>query len=233
MLKNHAARRKEMENVLKWTRGLARAVADYLALEHNVTIASAAVFLPGSVKNYGRSFCQNILKRLVQRRQSLVSSAQQKTFSMLVISIRADLLLIVLAGVGFSNLHYTRIAWLPRLSLQHFMGVLVCRSCIGDGLAKHGVACNFRRYRRLPASRATSNGIHHAIDLKTCAYSDRADYWRCADRVDGLVNGVHVGLLITLALAALTIDRLLKLRTPDRPSIRSTSGAFGNHFTVY
>ena len=135
---------------------------------------------------------------------------------------RAFLIFITLASLGYLVYLFST-SW----------PLLVCRSGIGDGLAKHGVACNFRRYRRLPAPRATSNGFHSAIDLKTCAYSDRADRWRALIASMGLVNGVHVGLLITLALAAVTIVLYSNSELLNPADIRSICGAFGNHFTVY
>ena len=77
-------------------------VADYLALEHNVTIASAAVFLLGFGEELWKKFLPKYLERLAQLHRSLVCSAQQKTSSMLVTSIQADLSLIVLADVELS-----------------------------------------------------------------------------------------------------------------------------------
>jgi hypothetical protein len=66
-----------MEDALKGSPGWRGRAAHYLALEHNVTIASAAVFL--------------ILNYLVRLHPSSVSLARPKTFSMPAINIPAAL----------------------------------------------------------------------------------------------------------------------------------------------
>ena len=82
------------------------------------------------------------------------------------------------------------------------MAVLVCRSGIGDGLAKHGVACNFRRYRRLPARERRAMGFTLQSILKRVPIVIAPIVGGALIASMGLVNGVHVGLLITLGLAA-------------------------------
>jgi hypothetical protein len=77
-------------------------VADYFSLEHNVTIASAAVFLLGFGEELWKKFLPKYLEALGATTPIIGLLVRQKIFSTPATSIRAVLWLIVLAGVELS-----------------------------------------------------------------------------------------------------------------------------------
>ena len=92
-----------MEDALKSSpAGWRVRVTDYLALEHNVTIASAAVFLLGFGEELWKKFLPKYLEALGATTPIIGLFGTTEDFFDAVISIPAALSLIALAGVELS-----------------------------------------------------------------------------------------------------------------------------------
>ena len=193
-------------------------VTDYLALERNVTIASAAVFLIGFGEELWKKFLPKYLEALgattpiiglFGTAENFFDACYQYPGGFIADRFgrrRAFLIFITLASVGY--LVYLFSAWWPFL----FAGLALVMAwqsmaspaifaVIGDSLPRERRAMGFTVQSILKRAPIVIAPIVGGTLIASM----------------GLVKGVHVGLSITLALATLTIVLVLKLRTPDQP----------------
>ena len=193
-------------------------VTDYLALERNVTIASAAVFLIGFGEELWKKFLPKYLEALgattpiiglFGTAENFFDACYQYPGGFIADRFgrrRAFLIFITLASVGY--LVYLFSAWWPFL----FVGLALVMAwqsmaspaifaVIGDSLPRERRAMGFTVQSILKRAPIVIAPIVGGTLIASM----------------GLVKGVHVGLSITLALATLTIVLVLKLRTPDQP----------------
>jgi MFS family permease len=194
-------------------------VADYLALEHNVTIASAAVFLLGFGEELWKKFLPKYLEALgattpiiglFGTAEDFFDACYQYPGGFIADRFgrrRAFLLFITLASLGYL-MYLVSTSW-PLL----FLGLALAMAwqsmaspaifaIIGDSLPRERRAMGF-----------TLQSILKRVPIVIAPVVGGV---LIASR--GLVNGVHFGLLVTLALAALTIFLVLKLKTSEQPS---------------
>ena len=192
-------------------------VTDYLALEHNVTIASAAIFLIGFGEEIWKKFLPKYLEALgattpiiglFGTAQDFFDACYQYPGGFVADRFgrrRAFLLFITLASFGYLVYLFST-SWpflfvgLALAMAWQSMASPAIFAVIGDSLPRERRAMGFTLQsilKRVPIVIAPILG--GALIAST-----------------GLVNGIHIGLLITLALAALTIVLVLNLRTPDQ-----------------
>lgn len=192
-------------------------VTDYLALEHNVTIASAAIFLIGFGEEIWKKFLPKYLEALgattpiiglFGTAQDFFDACYQYPGGYVADRFgrrRAFLLFITLASFGYLVYLFST-SWpflfvgLALAMAWQSMASPAIFAVIGDSLPRERRAMGFTLQsilKRVPIVIAPILG--GALIAAT-----------------GLVNGIHIGLLITLALAALTIVLVLNLRTPDQ-----------------
>jgi MFS family permease len=194
-------------------------VADYLALEHNVTIASAAVFLLGFGEELWKKFLPKYLEALgattpiiglFGTAEDFFDACYQYPGGFIADRFgrrRAFLLFITLASLGYL-VYLVSTSW-PLL----FVGLALAMAwqsmaspaifaIIGDSLPRERRAMGFTLQSILKRVPIVIAPIVGGVLI--------------ASR--GLVNGVHFGLLVTLALAALTVFLVLKLKTSEQPS---------------
>lgn len=189
--------------------------ADYLALEHNVTIASAAVFLIGFGEELWKKFLPKYLEALgattpiiglFGTAEDFFDACYQYPGGFVADRFgrrRAFLIFITLASLGyivylFSTSWPLLFVGLALAMAWQSMASPAIFAVIGDSLPRERRAMGFTLQsilKRVPIVIAPIIGGALIATL-------------------GLFNGVHVGLLITLALAALTIALVLKLRPP-------------------
>lgn len=207
-----------MESVLKskpagW-RGRA---ADYLALEHNVAIASAAVFLLGFGEELWKKFLPKYLEALGATTPVIGLFGTATDFFDACYQYpggfvadrfgrrRAFLVFITLASLGYLVYLFST-SWpflflgLAFVMAWQSMASPAIFAVIGDCLPRERRAMGFTLQsilKRVPIVIAPIVGGALIASM-------------------GLVNGFHVGLLITLALAALTIVLVLRLKTSDQ-----------------
>lgn len=206
-------------------------VADYLGLEHNVTIASAAVFLIGFGEELWKKFLPKYLEGLgattpiiglFGTAEHFLDACYQYPGGFVADRFgRRRAFLIFIAFASFGYLVYLFSTSWPLL----FLGLALAMTwqsmaspaifaVIGDSLPRERRAIGFTLQsilKRVPIVIAPVIGGALISSL-------------------GLVDGVHVGLLITLVLAAFTLILVLKLRpsdqTPHSISIRGVWHSF-------
>lgn len=191
--------------------------ADYLALEHNVTIASGAVFVLGFGEELWKKFLPKYLEALgaptpviglFGTAEDFFDACYQYPGGFVADRFgrrRAFLIFITLASLGYLVYLFSP-SW-PFL----FLGLALAMAwqsmaspaifaVIGDSLSRERRAMGFTLQsilRRVPIVIAPVVGGALIASM-------------------GLVKGVHMGLLITLVLATLTIVLVLKLRPLDQ-----------------
>src|ERR1041384_5692434 len=190
--------------------------ADYLALEHNVTIASAAVFLIGFGEELWKKFLPKYLEALGATTPIIGLFGTAEDFFDACCQYpggfiadrfgrrRAFLIFITLAALGylvylFSTSCPFLFAGLALVMAWQSMASPAIFAVIGDSLPRERRAMGFTLQsilKRVPIVIAPIAGGTLIASM-------------------GLVNGVHFGLLITLALAAVTLILVLKIRTSD------------------
>jgi MFS family permease len=209
-----------VESALKSSRADWRVrAANYFALEHNVIIASAAVFLLGFGEELWKKFLPKYLEALgattpiiglFGTAEDFFDACYQYPGGFVADRFgrrRAFLIFITLASLGyvfylFSTSWPFLFAGLALAMLWQSMASPAIFAVIGDSLPRERRAMGFTMQsilKRVPIVIAPLIGGTLIASM-------------------GLVKGVHVGLLITLALAALTVVLILKLRTTDQPS---------------
>jgi MFS family permease len=208
-----------VESALKSSRADWRVrAANYFALEHNVIIASAAVFLLGFGEELWKKFLPKYLEALgattpiiglFGTAEDFFDACYQYPGGFVADRFgrrRAFLIFITLASLGyvfylFSTSWPFLFAGLALAMLWQSMASPAIFAVIGDSLPRERRAMGFTMQsilKRVPIVIAPLIGGTLIASI-------------------GLVKGVHVGLLITLALAALAVVLILKLRTPDQP----------------
>src|SRR5829696_271149 len=192
-------------------------VADYLALEHNVTIASAAVFLLGFGEELWKKFLPKYLEALgattpiiglFGTAEDFFDACYQYPGGFVADRFgrrRAFLIFITLASAGYV-VYLLSTSWLflfiglGLVMAWQSMASPAIFAVIGDSLPRERRAMGFTLQsilKRVPIVIAPVVGGAMIASM-------------------GLVKGVHVGLLITLAFAVVTLVLVLKIRTPAR-----------------
>src|SRR5678815_3385145 len=206
------------EGVITTRLGWRDAVRDYLSLERNVSIASASVFLLGFGEELWKKFIPKYLEALGASTPFIGLFGTATDFLDAVyqypggwISDRLGrrqsfLIFITLAGFGYlifllsPSWPFLFIAVAFTMAWQSMASPAIF-AVIGDSLPRERRAMGFTLQsilKRVPIVIAPIVGGALIASM-------------------GLVNGILVGLLITLALAALTIVLVLKLRTSNQP----------------
>jgi MFS family permease len=198
--------------------GFTARVADYLALEHNVTIASAAVFLLGFGEELWKKFLPKYLEALgastpiiglFGTAEDAFDACYQYPGGFIADRFgrrRAFLIFITLASLGYlvylfsTSWPYLFVGLALAMAWQSMASPAIF-AVIGDSLPRERRAMGFTLQsilKRVPIVIAPIVGGALIASM-------------------GLVNGIHVGLLVTLGLAALTIVLVFRLRTRDQP----------------
>ena len=208
-----------MESVLKSRpEGWRGRTADYLALEHNVTLASAVVFLLGFGEELWKKFLPKYLEALGATTPVIGLFGTAADFFDACYQYpggyvadrfgrrRSFLIFITLASLGYLVYLFST-SWpllflgLALVMAWQSMASPAIFAVIGDSLPRERRAMGFTLQsilKRVPIVIAPIAGGALIASM-------------------GLVKGIHVGLLITLALAALTIVLVLKLKSSDQP----------------
>src|SRR5689334_13887662 len=230
MLRSRVARQNEMEDALK-SNGWRERAADYLGLEHNVTIASAAVFLIGFGGELWKKFLPKYLEALgattpiiglFGTAEDFFDACYQYPGGFIADRFgrrRGFLIFITLAALGYVVYLFST-SWpflfvgLALVMAWQSMASPAIFAVIGDSLPRERRAMGFTLQsilKRVPVVIAPIVGGTLIASM-------------------GLVKGVHIGLYITLALAAVTFVLALKLRTlvqaPHSTNIRSVWQSF-------
>ena len=193
--------------------GWEKKVADYLSLERNVTIASAAVFLLGFGEELWKKFLPKYLEALGASTPVIGLFGTAEDFFDAIYQYpggwiadhlgrrRAFLIFIALSSAGY--LVYLFSSWWPVLFVAlalvmawQSMASPAIFAVIGDSLPRERRAMGFTLQsilKRLPIVIAPILGGGLIASL-------------------GIVKGVHAGLLITLVLAVITLLLAVKLR---------------------
>src|ERR1043165_3693069 len=218
MLGNRIARQNEMEDALKSNSGWRQRAADYLALEHNVTIASAAVFLIGFGEELWKKFLPKYLEALgattpiiglFGTAEDFFDACYQYPGGFIADRFGrggAFVVFITLPVVGYL-VYFFSTSWpflfagLALVMVWQSMASPAIFAVIGDSLPRERRAMGF-----------TLQSILKRVPIVIAPIVGGT---LIASR--GLVNGVHVGLLITLGLAAVTLVLVLKIRTSNNP----------------
>lgn len=209
-----------MEDALKGSApGWRGRVSDYFALEHNVTIASTAILLLGFGEELWKKFLPKYLEALGASTPIIglfgtagdfFDACYQYPGGFIADRFgrrRAFLIFLTLAALGYLVYLCAR-SWplvfvgLALAMVWQSMASPAIFAVIGDSLPRERRAMGFTLQsilKRVPIVIAPLLGGALIASL-------------------GLVNGIHAGLLITLALAAVTIVLVLRLRTPERQS---------------
>ena len=208
-----------MQSVLKSRPASWRArVIDYFALEHNVTIASAAVFLLGFGEELWKKFLPKYLEALgattpiiglFGTAENFFDACYQYPGGFIADRFgrrRAFLIFITLASIGYvvyllSTSWLFLFAGLALVMAWQSMASPAIFAVIGDSLPRERRAMGFTLQsilKRVPIVIAPVVGGALIASM-------------------GLIKGVHFGLLITLALAVMTVLLILKLRPPKQP----------------
>src|SRR6266566_4822704 len=188
-------------------------VVDYLSLERNVTIASAAVFLLGFGEELWKKFLPKYLEALGASTPIIGLFGTAEDFFDAVYQYpggwvadhlgrrRAFLIFIALSSAGY--VVYLFSPWWPLLFVAlalvmawQSMASPAIFAVIGDSLPRERRAMGFTLQsilKRLPIVIAPILG---GVLIAS----------------QGILKGVHTGLLITLALAAITVLLVLKLK---------------------
>ena len=188
--------------------------ADYLALEHNITIASAAVFLIGFGEELWKRFLPKYLEALGATTPIIGLFGTAGDFFDACYQYpggfvadhfgprRAFLIFIALASLGYL-IYLFSTSWpllfvgLAFVMAWQSMASPAIFAIIGDSLPRERRAMGFTLQsilKRVPIVIAPIVGGTFIGSM-------------------GLVNGVHVGLLITLALAVVTLVFVCKIKT--------------------
>src|SRR4026208_1367149 len=189
-----------------------RGLVDYLSLERNVSIASASVFLLGLGEELWKKFLPKYLEALgasapviglFGTAENFLDAVYQYPGGWLADRLgrrRAFLVFIVLAATGYL-ISLSSSSWpclffgLAFAMAWQSMASPAIFAIIGDSLP--------------PDRRAMGFTVQSILKRVPIVFAPIVGGALIASR--GLVNGVHFGLLITLALAALTIFLVLKL----------------------
>jgi MFS family permease len=215
---NHAAASSSMS--------LREKVVDYLSLERNVAIASAAVFLLGFGEELWKKFLPKYLEALGASTPAIGLFGTAEDFFDAVYQYpggwiadhlgrrRAFLIFIALASGGYLVYLFSR-SW-PLLFLAlglvmawQSMASPAIFAVIGDSLPRERRAMGFTLQsilKRIPIVIAPVIGGALIAAL-------------------GVIRGIHTGLLITLALVFVTVLLVLKLKvTISRPEVTNMRG---------
>ena len=193
-------------------------VVDYLSLEHNVAVASAAVFLLGFGEELWKKFLPKYIEALGASTPIIGLFGTANDFLDAVYQYpggwiadhlgrrRGFLIFIVLASAGYL-VYLFSFSWpllfvgLALTMAWQSMASPAVFAVIGDSLPRERRAMGFTLQsilKRLPIVIAPIIGGVLIASL-------------------GLVSGIHVGLLITLALAAVTLLLVLKIKAHSQP----------------
>ena len=204
---------------------------DYLSLERNVAIASAAVFLLGFGEELWKKFLPKYLEALGASTPIIGLFGTVEDFFDAVYQYpggwiadhlgrrRAFLIFIALSSAGY--VVYLVSSWWPLLFVAlalvmawQSMASPAIFAVIGDSLPRERLAMGFTIQsilKRLPIVIAPIVGGALIAAL-------------------GVIKGIHIGLLVTLALAALTVLLARKLNvvlsTPEATNIRGVWRSF-------
>ena len=192
-------------------------VGEYLALEHNVTIASAAVFLLGFGEELWKKFLPKYLEALgattpviglFGTAEDFFDACYQYPGGFIADRFgrrRAFLFFITLASIGY--VVYLFSTWWPFIFIGlafamawQSMASPAIFAVIGDSLPRERRAMGFTLQsilKRVPIVIAPMVGGFLIASM-------------------GLINGIHAGLTITLVLAAITLVLVLKFRAPTQ-----------------
>ena len=194
----------------------ARAI-DYLALERNVTIASAAVFLLGFGEELWKKFLPKYLEALGATTpiiglfgtvEDFLDAVYQYPGGFIADHLgrrRAFLIFITLASLGYvvyllsPSWPFVFIALALAMAWQSMASPAIF-AIIGDALPRERRAMGFTLQsilKRVPIVIAPVIGGVLITSL-------------------GLIKGIHIGLLITLGLAALTLLLVLRITIPNK-----------------
>jgi len=198
---------------------LSTRLADYLSLERNVSIASAAVFLLGLGEELWKKFLPKYLEALGASTPIIGLFGTAEDFFDAIYQYpggwiadrlgrsRAFLIFIALASAGYL-VYYFASSWplvfvgLALAMAWQSMASPAIFAIIGDSLPRDRRAMGFTLQsilKRVPIVIAPVIGGAMIASL-------------------GIVNGVHAGLLITLALAAVTLLLVLKVNIAIKAS---------------
>src|SRR5215211_718054 len=193
-------------------------IADYLALEHNVTIASAAVFLLGFGEELWKKFLPKYLEALgattpiiglFGTAEDFFDACYQYPGGFVADRFgrrRAFLIFITLASLGYLVYLFSP-SWpflfvgLALVMAWQSMASPAIFAVIGDALPRERRAMGFTLQsilKRVPIVIAPIVGGFLIATL-------------------GVVSGVHIGLVITLVLAGVTVLLVLKLNVTVAP----------------
>src|SRR5580765_4645470 len=191
-------------------------IADYLSLERNVSIASAAIFILGLGEELWKKFLPKYLEALgastpiigfFGTAEDFFDAIYQYPGGWLADRVgrrRAFLTLVTVASAGYLVYLFSP-SWpylflgLALVMAWQSMASPAIFAVIGDSLPRERRAMGFTLQsilKRVPVVIAPLAGGAMIASL-------------------GVVKGVHVGLLITLAMAAVTLVLVLKIRTPN------------------
>ena len=198
---------------------LSTKLADYLSLERNVSIASAAVFLLGLGEELWKKFLPKYLEALGASTPIIGLFGTAEDFFDAIYQYpggwiadrlgrrRAFLIFIALASAGYL-VYYFASSWplvfvgLALAMAWQSMASPAIFAVIGDSLPRDRRAMGFTLQsilKRVPIVIAPVIGGAMIVSL-------------------GIVKGVHAGLLITLALAAVTLLLVLKVNIAIKAS---------------
>ena len=199
--------------------GLRAKLADYLSLERNVSIASAAVFLLGLGEELWKKFLPKYLQALGASTPIIGLFGTAEDFFDAIYQYpggwiadrlgrrRAFLIFIALASAGYV-VYYFASSWplvfvgLALAMAWQSMASPAIFAVIGDSLPQERRAMGFTLQsilKRVPIVIAPIIGGALIVSL-------------------GIVKGLHVGLLITLGLAAITLLLVLKVNVAIKAS---------------
>jgi MFS family permease len=199
--------------------GLGARLTDYLSLERNVSIASAAVFLLGLGEELWKKFLPKYLEALGASTPIIGLFGTAEDFFDAIYQYpggwiadrlgrrRAFLIFIALASAGYV-VYYFASSWplifvgLALVMAWQSMASPAIFAVIGDSLPRDRRAMGFTLQsilKRVPIVIAPVIGGAMIVSL-------------------GIVKGVHVGLLITLGLAAVTLLLVLKVNIAIKAS---------------
>src|SRR5216683_1349923 len=212
--------RVKMNHALASSRSLSlrEKVVDYLSLERNVAIASAAVFLLGFGEELWKKFLPKYLEALGASTPIIGLFGTAEDFFDAVYQYpggwiadhlgrrRAFLIFIALASAGYLVFFFSRswpllFAALALVMAWQSMASPAVFAVIGDSLPRERRAMGFTLQsilKRLPIVIAPIAGGALIAAL-------------------GVIRGIHTGLLITLALAVVTVLLVLKLNVTISP----------------
>ena len=158
-------------------------IADYLSLERNVSIASAAVFLLGFGEELWKKFLPKYLEVLGASAPVIGLFGTAENFFDAIYQYpggwiadrfgrrRAFLIFIVAGG--------NRLSHLPDKS---GLAISFSGTRFRDGLAEHGFTRDLCHHRRFAASGSPGDGFYSSVDSETRADCDCAANWWSTDR---------------------------------------------------